>query len=151
MALHIWKHVPLHYAWYHAITHRSLGRVIMGVVLPKVWSYHSSLLWVENNTVLLQSHSWQYITRIKNNKNRTTVELCLSDTPQQWTPTNIMKVPTVLTFTSILNWTADTPLLCVTDSFCTPNCTQYWFSGHSSTFSARLSTIIAGVNNLTLD
>ena len=87
-----------------------------------------------------------------------TVEPLLTDTPEMWTPRTILKVPTVLPFTSILKQPLNSghPATPYNGQFSqsqlyASNTQPPQFSGHSSTFSARLSTIAAVVNNLTLD
>ena len=51
-------------------------------------------------------------------------------------------------------WIGETPLLCIMDSFCGPIVRKQYlrprFSEHSSTFSARLSTITAVVHNISV-
>ena len=80
------------------------------------------------------------------------------DTLQQWTPTTILKVPTVLPFTPILKQPLNsghpaTPYnrQLSWSQLYVSNTLRPQFSGHSSTILARLSTIAAGVNNLTLN
>ena len=71
---------------------------------------------------------------------------------------DITKVPTVLPFTSILKQPLNSghPTTPYNKQFSwsqlyASNTQQPQFSGHLSTFSARLSTIAAVVNNLTMD